>query len=97
MTLVAFGMVFAAIGVAVAGEELKWVEALIFGVFVGSALWWATLTGISSVFRTALSRGGLRGVNRASSAVIMTSGVVVLIGAVAPESGIAHLFDLPFG
>ena len=95
MTLVAFGMVFAAIGVAVAGEELKWVEALIFGVFIGSALWWATLTGIASIYRTALSQGGLRGVNRVASAVIMTSGVVVLAGAAAPESGIAHLFNLP--
>ncbi len=96
VTLVAFGMVFAAIGVVAAGEELKWVEALIFGVFVGSSLWWSTLTGISSIFRAALGDGGLRGVNRVSSAVILISGIVVLIGALAPDSFVAHLFDLPF-
>ena len=97
VTLVAFGMVFAAIGVFAAGEELEWAEALIVGVFVGSSLWWATLTGISSVFRAALGSGGLRGVNRVSSAVILVSGIVVLIGALAPDSFVARLFDLPFG
>jgi threonine/homoserine/homoserine lactone efflux protein len=96
ITLVAFGVVFTSIGVAAAGEEFDWAEALIAGVFVGSALWWGLLTVLASIFRASVGLAGLRWVNRVSAAVILASGVLVLIGAFAPESGIARLFDLPF-
>ncbi|MEE8334206.1 MAG: LysE family transporter [Alphaproteobacteria bacterium] len=96
ITLVAFGVVFTSIGVAAAGEEFDWAEALIAGVFVGSALWWGLLTVLASIFRASVGLAGLRWVNRISAAVILASGVLVLIGAFAPESGIARLFDLPF-
>lgn len=97
ITIVAFGVVFTSIGIVAAGEEIEWAEALVAGVFVGSMLWWGTLTGITGLFRAAVSHAGLRWINRISAAVILASGVIVLIGAVAPASGIAQLFDLPFG
>jgi threonine/homoserine/homoserine lactone efflux protein len=93
ITVVAFGIVFTTIGVATAGEKLDWAEALIAGVFVGSALWWGTLTGIAALFRTALSGSGLRWVNRVSAAVILVCGLLILIGAIAPESLIGNLFS----
>lgn len=96
ITVVAFGVVFTSIGVATAGEAMGWAEALIAGVFVGSALWWGVLTALAGIFRASVGLAGLRWVSRVSAAVILASGVVVLIGAIAPESGIARLFDLPF-
>ncbi|MHA1107967.1 MAG: LysE family transporter, partial [Alphaproteobacteria bacterium] len=96
ITLVAFGVVFTAIGVVAAGEALEWAEALVAGVFVGSALWWTVLTGIAGVWRGAIYHGGLRWINMMSATVILVSGVVVLISALMPESGIAKLFNLPF-
>jgi len=96
ITLVAFGVVFTSIGVAEAGEAFDWAEALIAGVFVGSALWWGLLTALAAIFRASVGLAGLRWVNRISATVILASGAVVLIGAIAPESGIARLFDLPF-
>ncbi|MBT5051088.1 MAG: LysE family transporter [Rhodospirillaceae bacterium] len=94
ITVVAFGVVFTTIGVATAGEKLDWAEALIAGVFVGSALWWATLTGIASLFRPALNRSGLRWINRISAGVILLCGVLMLIAATAPDSPVASLFSL---
>lgn len=96
ITLVAFGVVFTAIGIIAAGETLEWTRALIAGVFVGSALWWTFLTGVAGVFRGSVSHGGLRWINLVSGAVILVAGVVVLVGAVMPESTIAKLFNLPF-
>lgn len=92
ITVVAFGVVFTTIGVATAGEKLDWAEALIAGVFVGSALWWATLTGIATLFRSALNGSGLRWINRISAGVILLCGILMLIGAIAPNSPAADLF-----
>ncbi len=96
ITVVAFGVVFTSIGVAAASEAFDWAEALIAGVFVGSALWWGMLTALAGIFRASVGLAGLRWVNRVSATVILASGALVLIGAMAPESGIARLFDLPF-
>lgn len=93
ITVVAFGVVFTTIGVATAGEKFDWAEALIAGVFVGSALWWATLTGIAALFRSALSHSGLRWINRISAGVILLCGVLILISAIAPDSPIADWFS----
>ena len=97
ITVVAFGAVFAAIGAVAAGATFDWAESLVAGVFVGSALWWLLLTGIAGALRGAVSDHGLRWINRSSAAVIGVSGIVVLAGALAPNSSVAHAFELPFG
>ena len=97
ITVIAFGVVFTSIGIAAAGETFERAEALIAGVFVGSMLWWATLTGIASLFRSRVNRSGIRWINRVSASVILATGVAVLISAIWPDSPIAALFDLPFG
>lgn len=94
ITVVAFGVVFTTIGVATAGERYSWAEALIAGVFVGSALWWGVLTGIAALFRSTLNGSGLRWINRISAGVILLCGVLILISAIAPDSPIADLFSI---
>jgi threonine/homoserine/homoserine lactone efflux protein len=97
ITLIAFGVVFTTMGVAAAGAEFDWAEALIAGVFVGSMLWWMTLTGIAGLFRSRIGHSGVRWINRVSAAVILLTGLLMLIGAVWPDNPIAELFRLPFG
>lgn len=95
LTLIAFGVILTTIGVASAGDNIGWAEALVAGVFVGSALWWGSLTGISSVFRASLSHSGLRWINRVSAAVVLLSGVLILISVAAPDGPVARLFSVP--
>lgn len=95
LTIIAFGVILTTIGVASAGDDFAWAEALIAGIFVGSTLWWGTLTGISSLFRAALSHSGLRWINRISAAVILLCGILVLISVAMPDSPVARLFGLP--
>lgn len=94
-TLIAFGVILTTIGIASAGDDYVWAEPLIAGVFIGSTLWWLTLTGISRLFRASLSHSGLRWINRVSAAVILLSGVLILISVIAPESPVARLFSVP--
>jgi len=89
ITVIAFGVVFTTIGVAGAGAELEWAEALIAGVFTGSMLWWLTLTGIAGLFRSVLGRAGMRWINRVSAAVILLCGLIVLASAIWPDKAAA--------
>jgi threonine/homoserine/homoserine lactone efflux protein len=97
VTVIAFGVVFASLGLVAAGEAADWAEAVIAGVFVGSALWWAMLTAIAAIFRGAVSHARLRWINRVSAAVILLSGILVLVSAIAPQGPVARFLDLPFG
>ena len=76
-TILSFVAVFAGLGIAGAGS---WREAtvLVAGVFLGSALWWLTLSGVVSALRSRLKLAALRWVNRVSGAVLVTFGVAAL-------------------
>jgi threonine/homoserine/homoserine lactone efflux protein len=76
-TILSFVAVFAGLGIAGAGS---WREAtvLVAGVFLGSALWWLTLSGIVSGLRSRLDLSALRWVNRVSGAVLMAFGAAAL-------------------
>ncbi len=92
ITVIAFGVVFTTIGVATAGTALHLAEALVAGVFIGSMLWWMTLTGIAGLFRSVLGRGGLRWINRVSAAVILLTGILMLVSAAWPDNPVAQRF-----
>lgn len=95
LTLIAFGVILTTIGVATAEPGYRWAQALIAGVFVGSNLWWATLTGVSWLFRASIGDAGLNWINRVSALVVLVSGVLILISVAAPDSPVAGLFHVP--
>ncbi|NKB21296.1 MAG: LysE family translocator [Alphaproteobacteria bacterium] len=95
ITLIAFGVIFTSIGVATAGDRYEWAEALIAGVFVGSAAWWAMLSGLAAICRRWIGELSLIWITRISAFVILASGVLILIAAIAPDSSIGSLIALP--
>ena len=74
VTFFAFVAVFAAFGL---GYRLYFSSAciLVFGVFLGSCLWFLTLGYVATLFRKQLDAGGLTWVNRISGVLIILSGV----------------------
>ncbi|MGZ3632748.1 MAG: LysE family translocator [Parachlamydiaceae bacterium] len=80
MTLLIFIGVYAGFGVG-AVEDTQWRDAflLTFGVFVGSALWWLLLSGITSLFHKAMTPQTFRWLNRISGSLIFTFGVLILL------------------
>jgi threonine/homoserine/homoserine lactone efflux protein len=77
MTILSFAAIFAGLG----GASGNYVSALVLvlGVFVGSALWWLTLSTGVSLFRTRFTPHKLRWVNRVSGLVITTFGLLALL------------------
>jgi threonine/homoserine/homoserine lactone efflux protein len=95
ITLIAFSIIFTSIGVATAGERYEWAEALIAGVFIGSAAWWITLSGLAAICRRWVGELSLIWITRISALVILACGVLIIVAAAAPESTIGSLIALP--
>jgi threonine/homoserine/homoserine lactone efflux protein len=79
VTVFAFIAVFAAFGL---GHALNFVSAslLVVGVFLGSGLWFLTLSYIATQFRDKLDKDGFRWVNRIAGILILISAVIALAG-----------------
>ena len=81
-TILSFAAVFAGFGVARTGGNYASAAVLVLGVFIGSALWWLTLSGGVGVLRARFNPRGLRWVNRISGLIIGALGVLALLGIV---------------
>lgn len=79
MTILSFAAIFAGLGVASASGNYASAAVLVLGVFIGSALWWLTLSGVVSVFRARFNPRGLRWVNRISGVIITGFGLLALL------------------
>jgi threonine/homoserine/homoserine lactone efflux protein len=80
MTILSFIAIFAGLGLAATGEDYLSAVILVAGVFCGSALWWLSLTGGTSLLRSRFNTQRLQWVNRISGAVITLFGLVALLG-----------------
>ena len=81
VTILSFAAIFAALGLAEA--EGGGAATLVVGVFLGSALWWLTLSGIVGLVRHKLGLSVLQWVNRASGIVIAGFGLAALLSIAA--------------
>lgn len=76
-TVFAFIGVFAALGL---GKELGYFSAssLVAGVFIGSGLWFLSLSSGVNLFRKRLDLAGLRWVNKIAGVLIIISGIIAI-------------------
>ncbi len=81
MTILFFGAVFAGLGLAGPATNYASATLLVVGVFVGSALWWLTLSGVVGTMRQRFNLQRLRSVNRVSGIIMTGFGVLALVGA----------------
>jgi threonine/homoserine/homoserine lactone efflux protein len=82
MTILAFAAIFAGLGVVGSGREIAAAGTLVLGIFVGSALWWLTLSGAVGMLRTRFTARWMRWVNRASGVIIAGFGLAALAGGI---------------
>jgi threonine/homoserine/homoserine lactone efflux protein len=75
MTVLAFLGMFSAI---LPADGASSPLALVLGVFLGSALWWITLSGLVGLVREKFTPAWMQWVNRISGAVIVTFAVFTL-------------------
>ncbi len=79
VTILFFAGIFTGLGVGGAERSYSSAALLVLGVFTGSALWWFTLSGGTSLLRNKLNQEVLRWINRGSGLVIVGFGVAALI------------------
>ncbi len=79
MTILSFAAIFAGLGVGSTGGNYVAGALLVSGVFVGSALWWLSLSGGVGLLRKKFNPRSLRWVNRMSGAVITVFGLLALL------------------
>lgn len=77
-TILAFMAVFASLGPVRASESPVHALSLVAGVFVGSALWWFTLSALAGAVRHRFSPLWLARLNVWSGGLLCVSGVAVL-------------------
>lgn len=77
-TILSFAAVFAGLGLASAQGDRLSAAILVFGVFLGSALWWLFLSSGVSLLRTKFNAHGLRWLNRISGLVLISFGIVAV-------------------
>ena len=78
MTILSFAAVFAGLGLGSAAGGARTAALMVLGVFLGSALWWAILSGVTGLLRARLEVRGLQWVNRLSGMVITAFGIAAL-------------------
>lgn len=82
MTILSFAAVFAGLGFAGQDGSLLPAALLVAGVFIGSSLWWLTLSGAVGILRDRINPRRLRGVNIFSGLIILSFGLAALAGFV---------------
>lgn len=80
VTILAFVGIFTGLGVGVSGAYTD-AAVLVGGVFLGSALWWLTLSIGVSLLRTRFTRLVMRRVSQLAGFVIVVFGLLALRGA----------------
>ena len=81
ITIISFAAIFSGLGLASASGNYLSAGVLVWGVFVGSALWWFILSGGVGIFREKLNLQGWRWVNIISGAIITGFGLFALRSA----------------
>jgi len=82
MTILSFVAIFAGLGVGTTGGSYFSAMMLVFGVFVGSAIWWLILSGSVHLFRTKIAPARLWWVNKISGIIITGFGVIALLSLI---------------
>lgn len=77
MTILSFVAVFAGLGLGTSSDYFTAIT-LVAGVFLGSALWWLLLSRGVALFRSRITSGWMRAINRVSGSVILVFGIYSL-------------------
>lgn len=79
MTIISFLAVFAGLGLSNIQGDYAQASALVLGVFLGSALWWLTLSEGVTLFRKKVSQEVMKWINRAAGLIIVAFGISALV------------------
>lgn len=79
MTILFFIAVFAGLGLSVTDSGVTSIIQLIVGVFIGSGIWWLSLSGLTSVLKTKINKRVIKRIDLASGMLLLFYGLYILI------------------
>lgn len=77
-TILSFAAVFAGLGLTTHQGDYASATVLVLGVFLGSALWWITLSSSVTLFRSHFNPHRLTWLNRISGLILLVFGIIAL-------------------
>jgi threonine/homoserine/homoserine lactone efflux protein len=81
-TILSFAAIFAGVGVTAGGHASA--ALLVFGVFIGSALWWLILSNTVATVRTKVDENHMRWINRLSGCILVGFGLLAFVSLYRP-------------
>ena len=87
MTILSFTAVFAGLGLAGTSGNYIAASLIVFGVFLGSALWWLILSTGAGILRKKAGTNILGWVNKISGTIILGFGVFILSTMIRAAAG----------
>lgn len=79
MTILSFLAVFAGLGLSSIEGDYVSASVLVLGVFLGSAMWWLTLSEGVTLFREKVSENVMTWINRIAGLIIFGFGIAALL------------------
>jgi len=86
ITLISFAAVLAGLNIHGVTDHLRWSVALTWGVLTGACVWWFLLTTVTRSFRSFMTDARLLWVTRATGALIILFGVLLLFSLVSIDA-----------
>lgn len=86
-TILSFAAVFAGLS-GVIGFSLEAVPALLIGVFLGSAGWWLTLSGVVGLIRHRIDHRTMVWINRIAGAALVVFGLYTIVQSLVDRLGL---------
>ncbi|WP_378956954.1 LysE family translocator [Pelosinus sp. sgz500959] len=80
VTIFTFIAIFSSFGIAMLVTDLFTTVLATLGVFIGSALWWITLTSIVCLFRNRVTPRVIVRINKIAGIIIILLGVASIVG-----------------
>ncbi|OYU94424.1 MAG: lysine transporter LysE [Bacteroidetes bacterium B1(2017)] len=84
-TILSFLAIFAGLGLGTTKTDYSSSMTLVFGIFIGSALWWLILSSLVSFFQSKLTPSKLIWINRLSGFILVSFGLFALYSCVILE------------
>jgi len=82
VTILSFLAIYAGLGLAAGARDYGSASLLVAGVFIGSALWWLTLSGVVDRLRHRVDARAMHWVNVGAGVVVMGFGLYALTGVI---------------
>jgi threonine/homoserine/homoserine lactone efflux protein len=79
MTIISFIAIFAGLGLSNVQGDYVQASTLVLGVFIGSAVWWLTLSEGVTLFRKKITDDAMTLINRIAGVVIFGFGIIALL------------------